>query len=124
MFSGIILFIFFSGHSQTNGDTIYFDQNWNQASKDKASYFRVVSIDTQRICFMVRDHYLTGQLQMEGAYRSINPDMKMGKFLYWYQNGNRHIECFFKEGKLEGQYREWYDNGILKTEKSGENTAL
>jgi TonB family protein len=118
LFSGIVIFMLLSGFSQTAGDTIYFDQSWNQTSKEEASYFRLVSIDTSRILFMVRDYYLNGQLQMEGAFRSINPDLKIGKFTYWYKDGSQHISCHFKDGKLDGRYEEWYENGSLKTEKN------
>lgn len=118
LFSGMLLSIFLDCFSQTPGDTIYFDQNRYQTSKHEASYYRIVSIDTPRIRFMVRDYYLTGQLQMEGAYRSINPDVKIGGFSYWYQNGVKHIGCYFKEGMLDGPYKEWYDNGSLKAERN------
>jgi len=118
LFTGTVIFIFLRGFSQTAGDTIYFDQNWNQSSRAEASYFRIVSIDTSRILFMVRDYYLSGQLQMEGAFRSINPDMRIGEFSYWYQSGARHIKCNFKNGLPDGQYEEWHENGTMKTEKS------
>ena len=118
LFPGIAIFIFLCGYSQTAGDTIYFDQNWNQTSKKEASYFRIVSIDTSRILFLVRNFYLTGQLQMKGAYRSINPDVRMGEFSFWYQNGSKHISCHFKDGLPDGHYEEWYENGTLKAEKN------
>ncbi len=124
LFSGFVILIFRGGYSQTAGDTIYFDQNWNQSSRDEASYFRLVSIDTSRILFTVRDFFSNGKLQMEGAYRSINPDVKIGEFTYWYQNGVKHISCHFKNGRLDGPYEEWYENGSLKTGKNFINGNL
>ena len=118
LFAGILLSFFVKCFTQIAGDTIYFDENWNQTVKSKAGYFRIVSLDTPRIRFMVRDYYMDGQLQMEGAYRSINPDVKTGEFAYWYKNGIRHIECQYKGGLLNGQYREWYEDGSLKAEKN------
>ncbi len=117
LFSGLLFSVMIAGYAQIAGDTIYFDHSWNQTSKSGASYFRVVSIDTSMIQFIVRDYYMNGQLQMEGAYRSINPDLKMGDFSYWHQNGAKHIVCYFKDGKLDGHYTEWYDDSTLKTEK-------
>ncbi|HJX71855.1 MAG TPA: TonB family protein [Bacteroidales bacterium] len=114
----MILVIFRYGYSQVYGDTIYFDHIWNQTTKNKASYFRLVNIDTSRILFLVRDYYLRGQLQMEGAYRSINPDVKIGGFTYWYEDGKKQVQCYFKNGSLDGQYYEWYKNGTLKAERN------
>ena len=118
LFTGMVILICLCGSSQTAGDTIFFDKEWNQSVKKEASYFRIVSIDTSRILFLVRDYYLNGQLQMEGAYRSINPDMRIGEFSFWHQNGIKHISCHFKDGLLNGHYEEWHENGTLKKDKN------
>ena len=118
LFTGMVILICLCGSSQTAGDTIFFDKEWNQSVKKEASYFRIVSIDTSRILFLVRDYYLNGQLQMEGAYRSINPDMRIGEFSFWHQNGIKHISCHFKDGLLNGHYEEWHENGTLKADKN------
>ncbi|MBN2213414.1 MAG: TonB family protein [Bacteroidales bacterium] len=125
VFSIAIMFFFLlCGYSQISGDTIYFDHNWDQTTNDKASYYRIISVDTSRILFLVKDYYLSGQLQMEGAYRSINPDKKIGEFSYWYENGQKHIQCYFKNGNLHGRYYEWHENGILKNGKKFEEGKL
>ena len=102
---------------QTN-DTIYYDAHWAQTDKENARYYRLVSIDTTRIRFLVKDYFVSGKLQMEGAYKSINPDFKIGSFAYWYENGDKHINCTFEQNKLHGIYREWYPDGIQKSEKN------
>ncbi len=102
--------------SQNAADTIYYDNQWNQSSREAATYFRLVAIDTNRIRFIVNDYYVSGNLQMEGAFRSINPDFKIGGFTYWYENGDKHIECYFEQNRLHGVYREWYPGGQLKSE--------
>lgn len=120
----MLLSTFLFGYSQVSGDTIYLDLNRNQTTKDKAACFRIVSVDTLKILFLVKDYYLNGQLWMEGAYRSINPDKKMGDFAYWYENGEKHIRCSYENGALNGRYCEWYENGVLKTEKTYKDGKL
>lgn len=104
--------------TQITRDTVYYDNNWNQTSHENARYFRLIEIDTTRILFFVKDFYIDKIPQMQGAYRSINPDVKIGDFIYWYHNGQEKIKCHFENGYLEGPYYEWYENGILKSEKN------
>ncbi|MBN2610539.1 MAG: TonB family protein [Bacteroidales bacterium] len=107
--------------SQWGTDSIYFDENWKNTTRVNAKFFRLMDVDTIKILFLVEDYYISGNLQMSGAYRSINPDVKVGEFKYWYDNGQQHIHCNFTNGILDGPYREWYKNGILKNEKKFEN---
>lgn len=117
----ILIGYFFSAlfsFSQWSADTIFFDKDWKPSLYENAKYFRLMDIDTVKILFLVKDYYLSGQLQMEGAFRSINPDVQIGDFNYWYENGKIHISCNYVNGILNGLYREWYDNGNIKTEKT------
>jgi hypothetical protein len=36
---------------------------------------------------------------------------KNGKWESWWDNGEKKVECNFKDGKLHGVYREWHLNG-------------
>ncbi len=120
----MLLYTFLFGYSQVSGDTIYLDLDQNQTTKEKAACFRIISIDTSKILFQVKDYYLSGQIRMQGAYRSINPDRKIGEFTYWYENGEKYIRCNYKDGELNDRYCEWYENGVLKTEKSYQDGKL
>ena len=123
MLKNFILLIVFllpqkEAFTQLIRDTIYYDNDWSQSSPDNAGYFRLVEIDTSSILFLVKDYYIDKKPQMQGAYRSINPDVKIGDFVYWHHNGQEKIKCHFKNGYLDGPYYEWYENGILKSEKN------
>jgi antitoxin component YwqK of YwqJK toxin-antitoxin module len=37
-----------------------------------------------------------------------------GKYRYWYENGKLSEMCNYKEGKIEGEWKSWYDNGVQK----------
>ena len=121
----IIVNFAFPGNAQVINDTIYFDEYWEQCLPDSAIYYRVITNDTTgKFQFNVTDFYMSGQLQMTGTYRSIQPDYKTDLFTYWYENGRKQIECMFKNNKLTGEYKEWYATGQIKTIRSYKNGYL
>jgi TonB family protein len=93
-------------------DTMYFDINWNQANRSEAHYYRYISVDTsEAFRFYVEDYYPDGQIQMRGTYKSIRPDNKDGHFVYWFENGNKQMECRYRDNILHGTLWEWYSSG-------------
>ena len=93
-------------------DTMYFDNNWNQTTEAEAHYYRYVSVDSsEEFRFYVEDYFPGGQIQMTGTYKSIRPDNKDGHFVYWYENGNKQMECRYRDNILHGTLREWYSSG-------------
>jgi TonB family protein len=117
--ANIILFFAINIYSQFAPDTIFYNKNWQQSDPENASYYRVVSIDTSgEIQYLVRDYYVSGQLQMTGAYKSISPDKKTGPFKYWYENGQCQLVCSYMDNKPEGEYLEYYNNGKLKNKRT------
>ena len=106
-------------------DTVYFDHHWKQCKKDSASYYRQVYADMgKKVQFVVKDFYLSGKIQMEGTYKSINPDVKNGHFIYYYDNGNKMSEVSYLENQPEGEYLEWYSNGKEKSLTTIRNGVL
>lgn len=118
IFSIGLIFCLLLGYSQDLIDTVYFDKNWNQCISEEAVFFRTIKFDTEKdIQLIVNDYYKSGSLQMKGMYKSINPDYKMGKFEYYYENGQKQIQCNYENNLLEGNYLEWHPNGNLKIQK-------
>ena len=69
--------------------TILFDENWNQLDNESnAHYYRIIEYHDGKPDGLVRDFYLSGNLQWEGNLRSENPDCIEGKSLLFYENGN------------------------------------
>lgn len=111
------ILVFLHGNAQVI-DTMYFDKEWEQTSRDNAHYYRHISIDTSgEIRFYVRDFFPDGRIQMTGTYKSIRPDNKDGHFVYWYENGNKQMECEYRENNLHGTLREWYRSGQKESEQ-------
>ncbi len=121
-----LLVLPFTGRGQIVLDTMYFDQNWEQTTEEDAKYYRIVSTDTSSgsFRFAVKDFYLSGQVQMSGTYRSIRPDNKDGRFIYYYDNGQTQRDCHYRENTLNGAFREWYRSGQQKNEQEYKNGLL
>ena len=39
---------------------------------------------------------------------------KQGEYRSWWDNGTLKEHCFLKDGELQGEYRSWCENGTLK----------
>ncbi len=112
----ILLFVVSGIHA--NPDTVYFNAKWEQTIPENARYYRLITFDTTgKPIFHVKDYYISGKQQMEGDYRSINPDHKTGTFIYWYENGQKKLICNYFNNVLSGDFIEWYDNGNLKSQR-------
>jgi TonB family protein len=106
-------------------DTVWFDIHWKQAQQEKAKYYRLVYADTSgEVRFIIRDFFISGKPQMEGTYKSINPDVRDGHFVFYYENGNRMSEMNYRANQVSGEAKEWYANGNPKSEAVYENQRL
>ena len=113
----MILALFRAGaRAQMIIDTMYFDNDWEQCAEPEASYYRIISAsDSGAFLLHVADFYLSGQVQMNGSYRSIRPDNKIGVFTYYYENGQVQAREEYDNNTLDGPYEEWYKDGTRKS---------
>lgn len=96
----------------SQGD-VYYDSLWNETVKEKAHYYR--TIDTiENGLYQVKDHFITGEIQMHGHYTSIKKEKKIGKFQWFYKNGRLKSETEYVNNKPEGLTFSWYENGRLQ----------
>ena len=104
----LILLLFTLSLSGQIEQTIYYDANWKGvANKTLAKYYRIVSYDTNSIPLgIIKDYYLTGELQGEGAAIYIDKldDSKSiwrNKVVAYYKTGGKLFETEYDEfGKL------------------------
>lgn len=96
-------------------DTVYFDNKWVKTDKSNKYYYRTVEKNKSKEIFLVKDFYNTGTLQMEGTYSSMDPEVKNGEFIWYYENGQKRIESTFRNNETI-KNREWDSNGNLKNE--------
>ncbi len=117
------LFVLVFGYIHANDvriDTIYYDRDWRSVShKAFATYYRVCEVDGSKVSKAFRDYYITGELQAEGNYISIdkNDDANSlfdGKCTSYYKSGRIEQTSFLVKGVAEGDYTVYYENGLVK----------
>jgi len=55
--------------------------------------------------------YPDGKLKSQSRYKN---GKKNGEEKEWYDNGMLKLQTYYKNGKKNGEEKEWYDNGMLK----------
>lgn len=96
--------------------TSYYDQNWKQVSKDSATYYRVA--EPQGDKYLVRDYYMSGQLQMDPVLcTALKPKLMFEAVTTLYhENGQAKEKGLFINEERSGLHTYWYDNGTLQQE--------
>lgn len=99
------------------GDTItvYYNFNWDEVEdKSYAVYYRKAYYDQNKV-WQVRDYYLNGTIQMEGAHKSKKSNKKSGLFTYYYPDGTKQSQGLYKNDLKEGEWKQWHENGQQKS---------
>ncbi len=101
-------------------DTLYYDKDWKVVKNAFfASYYRIFEVsNNSKARKQFRDYYITGELQAEGGFISIDAydDSKSvfdGELINYYRNGQIESKRFVEEGKEQGEYISYYENGDL-----------
>lgn len=114
------VFVSFSYSQSVKLDTIYYDKDWKGVSSAAfATYYRVIEVkDNPNVRGSLRDYFITGELQAEGGYLSIdrNDDKNSvfdGEITMYYKNGLVQSHVTKRNGKAEGIYTEFNEIGDL-----------
>lgn len=105
---------------QVKTDTLYYDKNWKGVeSKHFATYFRVIA-NSENNSFQkrFRDFYITGELQSEGGYISIDKyddsqSIFDGEWINYYKSGKVEQKGHRIKGKQEGEYIRYKEDGLI-----------
>ncbi|WP_064966131.1 toxin-antitoxin system YwqK family antitoxin [Tenacibaculum ovolyticum] len=111
----ILLFIGFLSFTAKAQDTAWFDENWQETSKENHTFYRPTPKKIKDGYWIV-DYYKNGQIQMEGysTIKKPNEEQFDGLVLYYYQNGKPFHKANYKNGKLDGVRKAYYETGELK----------
>lgn len=130
----ICLFGASSLFAQSKQDSLFYDKNWKGVeSKSFASYYRILSGNADsNFGKRFRDYYVTGELQAEGGYISIDKydDSKSvmdGEWTNYYKSGKIEQKGYRHNGIEEGEYTAYYENGLIKlhcTMKNGKPNGI
>jgi S1-C subfamily serine protease/antitoxin component YwqK of YwqJK toxin-antitoxin module len=134
--------------------TEYFDLNWKRSEPKNAAYFRQITYKSEnRPKGIIRDYYISGELQSEYTCLYLDYDdenknfyeyeakwyYKNGKIqqtrfyynnkingrdTYWYENGQKSSEANYDLGDLNGYFYSWYPSGNLKYKSYYEKGVL
>ena len=103
-------------------DTVWFDANWQETTKDKAEYYRPAPKKIKD-GFWIVDYFENGQVQMEGfsAVNTPGEEKFDGLVVYYHQNGKPSHKATYKDGQLHGSRKVFYETGELKEEGKYKN---
>lgn len=117
----VIMFVADSFSQSVKLDTIYYDKNWKGVSNAAfAAFYRVYDAnDKSELKKHFRDYYITGELQSEGGYISIDKSDDSnsvfdGEWINYYKSGKVEQKGYRNRGVAEGEYTAYYENGLVK----------
>lgn len=115
------MFVNYSYSQGVKLDTLYYDKDWKGVSNAAfATFYRVYdSKDKSDQKKHYRDYFITGELQAEGEYISIDEvdDSKSifdGDYTTYYKSGKVEQKGYRDKGVGEGEYTAYYENGLVK----------
>ncbi|WP_166648107.1 energy transducer TonB [Hymenobacter sp. UV11] len=94
-------------------DTTFFDSSWRHVQRANAVYYGWnTPLDSGRC--RIQDFYLSGERQMEALGWSGPPVVKDGPVTYFFRSGPKSTTGRFVNGKREGEWRYWNEDGTLR----------
>ncbi|MEO1486930.1 MAG: hypothetical protein AAFU57_14385, partial [Bacteroidota bacterium] len=130
--ASLYFFFFFLGlffiteHATAQNDTIFYDNQWKKTDKQMAAFCRVATEEAEGR-YLVKDYYITGELQMEGISRYPDRDYWEGKVIWYNKDGSLLQIGNFAQGRLDGDFESYiggekleavYKNGRLVSGKT------
>jgi hypothetical protein len=81
---------------------LFYDADWNLTNNNReAVYFRNINYEQGKPSGIVKDYYITGELQWEGHLLSENPDVYDGEAIWYDEDGRISGYGYFVGGKLD-----------------------
>ena len=99
--------------------TEYFDENWDRCEAKDASYYRLITYSAPHIPQgVVKDYYITGELQSEQhpVYIDYDDDacsFLEGEQLFYYKNGRVERKQQYYNDRLNGPSISYYEDGNI-----------
>ena len=99
--------------------TEYFDEDWNRCPPQQASFYRLVTYKApNRPDGIVKDYYMTGELQSEQYpvfidYADDSRTFLEGEQVFYYKNGKIKSKQQYYNNQLNGPLYQYYENGAL-----------
>ena len=92
--------------------SVYYDYDWKECKKDDAFFFRVKH-KVSKEEWMIKDYFISGEIQMIGYYKDKKCTFKEGDFYYYYKNGQLEQKVNYHNNLLEGTKYGYFENGSV-----------
>jgi TonB family protein len=112
LFTALFLFLFSSQLLLSQETTICYDKDWEviEDSKD-ASFYRFAEIDANNYHYIIKDYFISGELQCAGQYLTSKEKKKIGEWIWYYQNGQKSKQGTYSEkGSKINIWNAWFEN--------------
>lgn len=102
--------------------TEYFDENWNRCEAKNASYYRLITYTSpNKPKGVVKDYYITGELQSEQYpiyidYEDDSRSFLEGTQTFYHKNGSIERKQQYYNNKLNGPAISYYNDGKIASE--------
>ncbi len=104
--------------------TEYFNSSWKRCeAKEAAFYRRVTYISANKPKGVIKDYFISGQLQSEFSciyldYEDEGKNFHEGQAIYYYQSGKIKQNWTYFNNKFNGIQTSWYENGLKQAESN------
>jgi antitoxin component YwqK of YwqJK toxin-antitoxin module len=95
-------------------DTTWFNDKWKKTTKDSAAFFRPPMKKKDKV-YLVSDHYISGEVQMEGYSLSASEILLTGEAKWFEKNGKLKERSNYASGKLHGTTTGYYNDKVYAT---------
>ena len=103
--------------------TEYFDKDWNRCDAKSAAYYRLITYSAPHVPKgVVKDYYITGELQSEQYpvyvdYENDSQSFLEGEQIFYYKNGKIERKQQYYNNRLNGSSISYYDDGKIASEE-------
>lgn len=99
-------------------EVVWMDEKHNQTSASEGVYYRLITKQNKSGNYLVEDYYKSGELYRTGKASSLTVQKEMfrGSVTYYNKDQSTFKEEKYKNGVLDGSYKEFYTTGELKVE--------
>jgi S1-C subfamily serine protease/antitoxin component YwqK of YwqJK toxin-antitoxin module len=104
--------------------TEYFNDKWNRCKQKDASFYRLVTYESDnKPKGVVKDYYISGQLHSEFTaiyldYDDEGKNFHEGEAFWYFKNGKIEQKRFYFNNKINGKNTFYYDNGQISQESN------
>lgn len=122
----LLLLILFANTILGAQDTTYFDKKRNIVAPGNAYCYQVLIFQEENEDkAVVKEFYAKdNSIKLEATYFSFEEKTYDGSYKTWHENRSLESALYYREGKLNGTQKRFYDDGTLKyqrTEVMGKN---